>query len=200
MFKTIAEYSDQDIADIVRSIIFFYEDGVLPNDQDPLRAEKMKFVSAIKRSVTAIERFENKKSQDEMKVLSDKKIDMFKTLFSEWYSKTFEVRYNYTKSDNTAIAGLLDNVTEQMLKGNIQTDDKSIVKNTMLFIVKVYDISDEWLKERFRLGLINSMYSTLYYRIKSKQNGKQNSNISAGYLANTIADLVGADCKDDSQI
>ena len=198
MLKNIAEYSDREIADIVRSIIFFYEDGVVPNENDPLIKEKNKFISAIKRSVNAIERLENKKSQDEIKAMSDKKAEEFKQLFSEWYTATFDLPYHYTKSDNTAVTGLLNNVAEQMRKGGIPTDDNSVIANTMLFVKKVYDISDEWLKERFRIGLLNSMYSTLYYRIKTKQNGKQNSNISADYVASTIADYVGAIEQDNS--
>lgn len=195
MFRAIADYSDTEIADIVRSIIAFHDDGILPDEGDKLYQEKMKFVTAVKRSASAIEKVARKRSQEEMNALSNKNAEEFKKRFAQWYFNTFNLPYNFTKSDSNAVAGLLNNVAEQMRAKNIAVDDENIVKNTMIFVAKVYEISDDWLKERFRIGLLNSMFSTYYYRIKNheQKNGKPNSNISEDYIYKTITEYVAGD-------
>ena len=108
-----------------------------------------------------------------------------KTAFVELYKKWYSTRYYFTAKDAQSLKLLLKKIEAKLKEQNTVIDDKIMAQSFELFITKIYNLNDAWLRDHFTLAIINSQFNSIYLRFKHPVNG----NVSSSYKERVLRDL-----------
>ena len=193
LLREIVGLSDSEIADIIRTVIEFYEDAVLPERTAENIKPKLDIINAIKRSSDALDRYDMKRqlSYGHTQV-ENPDLHRFREVFDPWYRATFGLPYDYTKRDKVKLIELMDKVKEQMETNGLDVNEDTILSSTMVFLQCTHALNDLWINSNFSISVITSMFSRIYTKIKQQNNAKQNSTISDQYKINAIREFTSS--------
>ena len=104
--------------------------------------------------------------------------------FENSYRYLFGTKYYWTGKDSGAIKQLLNKIAFKIKEVQPDYNDADVVNGFEHFIRKVYEISNDWLRQHFTLAIINQQFNALYTQIK---NGK--GNVSNSYKQKLVDDL-----------
>ncbi|MDL2315055.1 hypothetical protein LJC16_02215 [Bacteroidales bacterium OttesenSCG-928-C19] len=107
-----------------------------------------------------------------------------KERFLKRYYSLFKTHYYWTGKDAGSLRQILNKIHAKYTEQFPEFTDADVVNGFDHFVAKVYEVSNDWIRQHFTLAIINQQFNALYTQIK---NGK--ANISDDYKQKLFNDL-----------